>query len=69
MMTSSSELPWVPVTIAEALDWREREIVEREASWQKQSGSAGKAEAERDVAKMRADEARVHANDQRGGLP
>jgi hypothetical protein len=85
MMSSSSELPWVPVTIAEALDWREREIVEREASWQKQSGSAGKAEAqlraayenmkkvnpaaaedmrvrmERDIAKMRADEARVHA--------
>jgi hypothetical protein len=85
MMTSSSELPWVPVTIAEALDWREREIAEREASWRKQSGSAGKAEAqlraayenmkkvnpaaaedmrvrmERDLAKMRADEARVHA--------
>jgi hypothetical protein len=85
MMSSSSELPWVPVTIAEALDWREREIAEREASWQKQSGSAGKAEAqvraayenmkkmnpaaaedmrvrmERDIAKMRADEARVHS--------
>ena len=85
MINSSSELPWVPVTIAEALDWREREIAEREASWQKQSGSAGKAEAqlraavenmkkvnpaaaedmrvrmERDIAKMRADEARVHA--------
>jgi hypothetical protein len=82
---SSSELPWVPVTIAEALDWREREIAGREASWQEQSGSAGKAEAqlraavenmkkvnpaaaedlrvrmERDIAKMRADEARVHA--------
>lgn len=38
MMSASSELPWMPVTIAEALDWREREI-----------------------AKMRADEARVHA--------
>jgi hypothetical protein len=85
MMNASSELPWTPVTIAEALDWREREIAEREASWQKQSGSAGKAEAqlraayenmkkvnpaaaedmrvrmERDIAKMRADEARVHA--------
>jgi hypothetical protein len=85
MMSSWTELPWVPVTIAEALDWREREIAEREASWQKQSGSAGKAEAqlraaydnmkkvnpaaaedmrvrmERDIAKMRADEARVHA--------
>lgn len=85
MINSSSELPWVPVTIAEALDWREREIAEREASWQKQSGSAGKAEAqlraavenmkkvnpaaaedmrvrmERDIAKMRADEARVYA--------
>jgi len=85
MMNSSSELPWVPVTIAEALDWREREIAGREASWQEQSGSAGKAEAqlraavenmkkvnpaaaedlrvrmERDIAKMRADEARVHA--------
>jgi hypothetical protein len=85
MMTASSELPWVSVTIAEALDWREREIAEREASWLKQSGSAGKAEAqlraayenmkkvnpaaaedmrvrmERDIAKMRADEARVHA--------
>jgi hypothetical protein len=85
MMISSSELPWTPVTIAEALDWREREIAEREASWQKQSGSAGQAEAqlraayenmkkvnpaaaedmrvrmERDIAKMRADEAHVHA--------
>jgi hypothetical protein len=85
MMSSSTELPWVAVTIAEALDWREREIAEREANWQKQSGSAGKAEAqlraayenmkkvnpaaaedmrvrmERDIAKMRADEARVHA--------
>jgi hypothetical protein len=94
MMSSSSELPWVPVTIAEALDWREREIAEREASWQKQSGSAGKAEAqlraayenmkkvnpaaaedmrvrmERDIAKMRADEARVHAksNDAVAGI-
>jgi hypothetical protein len=85
MMSASSELPWVPVTIADALDWREREIAQREASWQKESGSAGKAEAqlraayenmkkvnpaaaedmrvrmERDIAKMRADEARVHA--------
>jgi hypothetical protein len=85
MLSSSPGLPWVPVTIAEALDWREREIAEREASWQKQSGNAGKAEAqlraayenmkkvnpaaaedmrvrmERDIAKMRADEARVHA--------
>ena len=85
MITSSKELPWVPVTVAEALDWREREIKEREASWQKQSGNAGKAETqlraayenmkkldpagaekmrvkmERDLEKMRADEARVHA--------
>ena len=85
MMSASSELPWVPVTIAEALDWREREIAEREASWQEQSGSAGQVEAqlraayenmkkvnpaaaddmrvrmERDIAKMRADEARVRA--------
>ena len=84
MMSSSKELPWVPVTIAEALDWREREIVQREASWQKQSGNAGRAETqlraayenmkkvdpaaaekmrarmERDIEKMRADEARVH---------
>jgi hypothetical protein len=85
MMNASPELPWVPITIAEALDWREREIAEREASWQKQSGSAGQAEAqlraayenmkkvnpaaaedmrvrmERDIAKMRADEAKVHS--------
>jgi hypothetical protein len=85
MLTASSELPWTPVTIAEALDWREREIAEREASWQKQSGSAGQVETqlraayenmkkvnpaaaedmrvrmERDIAKIRADEARVHA--------
>jgi hypothetical protein len=85
MMSSSEELPWVPVTIAEALDWREREIAEREASWQKQAGSAGQVEKqlraayenmkkmdpagaekmrvrmERDLEKMRADEARVHA--------
>lgn len=84
MLSASSELPWVPVTIAEAIDWREREIAEREASWQKQSGSAGQYEVqlraavenmkkvnpaaaedmrvrmERDIAKMRADEARMH---------
>lgn len=84
MMSSSNELPWVPVTIAEALDWREREIAKREADWQKQSATAGRAETqlraayenmkkvdpagaekmrvrmERDLEKMRADEARVH---------
>lgn len=46
MISSSKELPWVPVTIAEALDWREREIVKREASWQKQSGTKGRAETQ-----------------------
>lgn len=46
MMASSDELPWIPVTIAEALDWREREIVQRETEWQQQSGNAGKAEAQ-----------------------
>jgi hypothetical protein len=85
MMSSSNEIPWTPVTIAEALDWRERDLVKREAQWQKQSSSAGKAEAqlraayenlkkvdpaaaekmrvnmERDLEKMRRDEARVHA--------
>jgi hypothetical protein len=85
MMTSSEELPWVAVTIAEALDWREREIAAREADWQKQSGSAGRGEAqlraalenmikmnpaeagkmrarmERDLERLRADEARAHS--------
>ena len=85
MMSSSNELPWTPVTIAEALDWREREIAAREADWQKQSATLGRGEAqlraayenmkkmdpasaekmrmrmERDIEKMRADEARVHA--------
>lgn len=46
MMTSPGELPWVSVTIAEALDWREREIAQRESEWQQQSGNAGKAEAQ-----------------------
>lgn len=46
MMSAANELPWKPVTIAEALDWREREIVKREADWQKQSGNAGKGEAQ-----------------------
>jgi hypothetical protein len=46
MMSSSNELPWTPVTIAEALDWREREIAIREADWQKQSSTAGRAEAQ-----------------------
>jgi hypothetical protein len=85
MMSTSNEIPWRAVTIAEALDWREREIAQREADWQKQSSSHGKAEAqiraayenirkmdpaaaekmrermERDLEKMRKDEARVHA--------
>lgn len=84
MMSSSGEPPWMPVTIAEALDWREREIVKREADWQQQSASRGRGEAqlraayenmiktdpasadkmrarmERDLAKLRADEARAH---------
>lgn len=46
MITPSEELPWAPVTIAEAVDWREREIVKREADWQKQSGTAGRAETQ-----------------------
>jgi hypothetical protein len=85
MMSSSNELPWVPVTIAEALDWREREIAKREADWQKQRATAGRGEGqlraayenmkkmdpagaekmrvrmERDLERMRADEARVYA--------
>jgi hypothetical protein len=85
LIGSSKDLPWVPVTIAEALDWREREIEQREASWQQQSGNAGKAETqlravyenmkkmdpagaekmrvkmERDLEKVRADEARAYA--------
>lgn len=85
MMSVANELPWTPVTIAEALDWREREIVKREADWQKQSATAGRGEAqlraayenmkkmdpanaekmrvrmERDIERMRADEARVHS--------
>ncbi|MET0984715.1 MAG: hypothetical protein ABW034_04835 [Steroidobacteraceae bacterium] len=85
MISSSNELPWTPVTIAEALDWREREIAQREANWQKQSATAGRAEAqlraayenmkkvdpagaekmrvrmERDLEKMRANEARAHS--------
>ena len=85
MIGASHELPWRPVTIAEALDWRERELVAREADWQEASASAGRAEAqlraayenirkvdpaaaeqmrtrmERDLEKMRRDEARTHA--------
>lgn len=85
MMSSSNEIPWVPVTIAEALDWHERDLVKREAEWKQQSSSFGKAETqlraayesmkkmdpagaekmrermERDLEKMRKDEARVHA--------
>jgi hypothetical protein len=85
MMNSSNELPWTPITISEALDWREREIAEREASWRKQSANVGRGEAqlraayenmkkmdpagaekmrvrmERDIERMRADEARVHS--------
>ncbi|MET0660664.1 MAG: hypothetical protein ABW110_21165 [Steroidobacteraceae bacterium] len=84
MVSSANELPWTPVTVAEALDWREREIAQREASWQKQAANAGRGEAqlraayenmkkvdpagaekmrarmERDLERMRADEARVH---------
>jgi hypothetical protein len=85
MIGTPDEVPWRPVTIAEALDWREREIAQREAQWQQQSASAGRAEAqlraayehmieadpatagqmrarlERDLEKLRRDEARVHA--------
>lgn len=85
MMSVANELPWRPVTIGEALDWREREIASREAEWHKASSSAGSAEAqlraayenvrkvdpaaaeqmrmrmERDLEKMRRDEARTHA--------
>ncbi len=46
MISSSRELPWMPVTIAQALDWRERDIVEREVSWQKQSATKGRAETQ-----------------------
>ena len=85
MMSSSDQMPWTPVTIAEALDWREREIAQREAEWQKQSASLGRGEAqlravyesmikadpanaekmrarmEKDLAKIRSDEARAHS--------
>jgi hypothetical protein len=46
MMSAGNELPWTPVTIAEALDWRERDLVKQEADSQQQSGSAGKVEAQ-----------------------
>ena len=46
MMSTSNELPWQAVSIAEALDWRGREIAAREAEWQKASSSAGRAEAQ-----------------------
>jgi len=46
MISDAHELPWRPVTIAEALDWRERELTAREADWQKASASAGRAEAQ-----------------------
>jgi hypothetical protein len=46
MISARNELPWVPVTIAEALDWREREIASREANWRKQSANAGRGEAQ-----------------------
>ena len=85
MMSLSDELPWRAVTIAEALDWRERELAAREAEWRKAAPTAGRAEAqlraayenmmkvdpaaagqmrarmERDLEKLRRDEARVHA--------
>ncbi len=85
MLNASADLPWKPVTIAEALDWRERDIAAREADWQKQSAKAGQGEAQmravyenmkkmdpagaekmrarmdRDIERLRADEARVHA--------
>ena len=46
MISESHERPWRPVTIAEALDWRERELAAREADWQMASTSAGRAEAQ-----------------------
>lgn len=46
MMSFANELPWTPITIAEALDWRERDIVKREADWRKQSSQAGQGEAQ-----------------------
>jgi hypothetical protein len=46
MLSASADPPWKPVTIAEALDWRERDIARREADWQKQSAQAGRAEAQ-----------------------
>ena len=85
MISDAHELPWRPVTIAEALDWRERELASREAEWRKTSSTAGSAEAqlraayenvrkvdpaaaeqmrarmERDLEKMRRDEARTLA--------
>ena len=46
MMSSANEIPWIPVTVSEALGWREREIVKRETEWQQQSTSYGKAEVQ-----------------------
>lgn len=60
MMSSAKGFPWVPVTIAEALDWRKREIAEREASWQKQSAKAGSGEAQlRNPAANKSDPAKI----------
>lgn len=46
MMSRSNEVPWQPVSIAEALDWRERGIAAREAEWRKASSNAGRAETQ-----------------------